>query len=84
MVLTKEAQPLPILATDGGLQRNVGQKWLGCLLTAGRARMLRTIAGWVRIYDEPLEMMMQGMNQRMERGPSLHPLPPWRKQYLIK
>ena len=39
VVLTNEAQPPPILATDGGLrltilQRNVGQKWLGCMLTA--------------------------------------------------
>ena len=37
--LTNEAQPPPILATVGGLrltilQRNVGQKWLGCMLTA--------------------------------------------------
>ena len=39
VVLTNEAQPPPILATDGGLklailQRNVGQKWLGCMLAA--------------------------------------------------
>ncbi len=39
VVLTKRAQPPPILATDGGLKvtilhRNVGQKWLGCTLTA--------------------------------------------------
>ena len=38
-MLTNEAQPPPILATDGGLklailQRNVGQKWLGCMLAA--------------------------------------------------
>ena len=37
VVLTNEAQPPPILATDGGLklailQRNVGPKWLGCML----------------------------------------------------
>ena len=39
VVLTNEAQPPPILATVGGLrltisQRNVGQKSLGCMLTA--------------------------------------------------
>ena len=39
VVPTNEAQPPPILATDGGLklvilQRNVGQKWLGCMLAA--------------------------------------------------
>ena len=39
VVLTNEAQPPPVLATDGGLrltilQRNVGQKWLGCMLKA--------------------------------------------------
>ena len=39
VVLTNEAQPPPILATDGGLklailQRNVGQEWLGCMLPA--------------------------------------------------
>ena len=39
VVLTNEAQPPPFLATDSGLkltilQRNVGQKWLGCMLTA--------------------------------------------------
>ena len=36
-------QPPPILATDGGLklailQRNVGQKWLGCMLAAERSQ----------------------------------------------
>ena len=41
-MLTNEAQPPPVLATDGGLrlpilQPNVGQKWLGCMLTAVRA-----------------------------------------------
>ena len=39
VVLTNEAQQSPILATDGGLkfgilQRNVGQKWLGCMSAA--------------------------------------------------
>ena len=39
VVLTNEAQPPPILATDGGLklailQQNVGQKWLRCVLAA--------------------------------------------------
>ena len=38
-MLTSEAQPPPIPATEGGLrltilQRNVGQKWFGCMLTA--------------------------------------------------
>jgi len=40
VVPTNGAQLPPILATDGGmkltiLQRNVGHKWLGCMLTAG-------------------------------------------------
>ena len=44
MVLTNEAQPPPFLATDSGLkltilQRNVGQKWLGCMLTAARTQL---------------------------------------------
>ena len=44
VVLTNEAQPPPFLATDSGLkltilQRNVGQKWLGCMLTAARTQL---------------------------------------------
>ena len=44
VVLTNEAQPPPFLATDSGvkltiLQRNVGQKWLGCMLTAAGTRL---------------------------------------------
>ena len=47
VVLTNEAQPPPILATDGGLrltilQRNVGQKWLGCMLTAAGSQSQHT------------------------------------------
>ena len=44
---TNEAQTPPFLATDSGrkltiLQRNVGQKWLGCMLTAA-GRQLKHI-----------------------------------------
>ena len=44
VVLTNEAQPPPFLATDSGLkltilQRNVGQKWLGCMLTAAGTQL---------------------------------------------
>ena len=44
VVLTNEAQPPPVLATDSGLkltilQRNVGQKWLGCMLTAAGTQL---------------------------------------------
>ena len=44
MVLTNEAQPPPFLATDSGLkltilQQNVGQKWLGCMLTAAKTQL---------------------------------------------
>ena len=43
-MLTNEAQPPPVLATDSGLkltilQRNVGQKWLGCMLTAAGTQL---------------------------------------------
>ena len=43
-MLTNEAQPPPFLSTDSGLkltilQRNVGQKWLGCMLTAARTQL---------------------------------------------
>ena len=44
VVLTNEAQPPPILATDVGLkltilQRNVGQKWLVSMFTATRSQL---------------------------------------------
>ena len=47
VVLTNQAQPPPLLATDSGLklailQRNVGQKSLGCMLT-GVATQLQHI-----------------------------------------
>ena len=42
-MLTNAAQPPPILAPDGGLrltilQRNLGQKWLGCMLAAAESQ----------------------------------------------
>ena len=46
-------------------------------------RMLRSIVGWVRIPDEPWEITMRRMNQRMEHAASLHPLQPWSNQYFI-
>ena len=36
-------------------------------------RMLRSIVGWVRIPDEPWEITMRRMNERMEHAASLHP-----------
>ena len=44
VVLTNEAQPPPFLATDSGLkltilQRNVGQKRFGCILTAAGTQL---------------------------------------------
>ena len=44
MVLINEAQPPPFLATDSGLkltilQRNIGQKWLGCMLKAAETQL---------------------------------------------
>ena len=44
VVLTSETQPAPFLATDSGLkltilQRNVGQKWLGCMWTDARTQL---------------------------------------------
>ena len=46
-----------------------------------QGRMLRSIAGWVRIPDEPSEHTMRTMNQRMEHAACLHPLPSWSSQY---
>ena len=34
VVLTNEVPPPPLLATDSEMQRNVGQTWLKCMLTA--------------------------------------------------
>ena len=45
--------------------------------------MLRSIVGWVRIPDEPWEITMRKMNQRMEHAASLHPLQSWSNQYLL-
>ena len=44
VVITNEAQPPPFLATESGLkltilQRNVGQKWLGCMFTAAGTQL---------------------------------------------
>ena len=46
-MLTNEAHPPPFQATDSGLrltilQRNVGQKWWGCMLTAARHILITT------------------------------------------
>ena len=46
-------------------------------------RMLRSIVGWVRTPDEPWEITMRRMNQRMEHAASLHPLQSWSNQYFI-
>ena len=46
-------------------------------------RMLRSIVSWVRIPDEPWEITMRRMNQRMEHAASLHPLQSWSNQYFI-
>ena len=44
MVLINEAQPPPFLTTDSGLkltilQRNIGQRWLGCMLKAAGTQL---------------------------------------------
>ena len=61
VVLTNAAQPPPILATNGGirltiLQGNVGQKWLGCMLTAaGSQSQIITTGGfyWTEAFPFP-------------------------------
>ena len=40
-------------------------------------QMLRSIVGWVPIPDEPWDITMRRMNQRMEHTAALRPLPSW-------